>query len=90
MLQHDNAQPYVAKICTQALGSEKAPVLPWLAYSPDKSPIEHVWDALHRRVQQRVPVPANIKQLCTAIEEERDNIPKAAINSLIEGDVSAA
>jgi transposase len=45
------------------------------AYSPDISPIEHVWDALDRRVRQRVPVPANIQQLRTAIEEEWDKIP---------------
>ena len=47
------------------------------------SPIEHVWDALDRRVEQRVPVPENIQQLRTAIEEEWDNIPQATINSLI-------
>jgi hypothetical protein len=45
--------------------------------------IEHVWDALDRRVRQRVPVPANIQQLCTAIEGEGDNIPQATMNSLI-------
>ncbi len=38
-------------------------------YSPVMSPIEHVWDALDQRIQQRVPVPANIQQLHTAIEE---------------------
>ncbi len=40
----------------------------------DMSPIEHVWDALDRRIRQRVPVPANIHQLRTAIEEEWTNI----------------
>jgi hypothetical protein len=40
-------------------------------------------DALDQRVQQCVPVPINIQQLRTAIEEERDNIPQATINSLI-------
>jgi hypothetical protein len=30
-----------------------------------------------------VPVPTNIQQLRTAIEEEWDNIPQATINSLI-------
>ena len=35
-------------------------------------------------VRQCVPVPANIQQLCTAIEEEWDNIPQATINSLIK------
>ena len=47
------------------------------------SPIEHVWDALDRRVGQRIPVAANIQQLRIAIEEEWDNIPQATINSLI-------
>jgi hypothetical protein len=47
------------------------------------SPIEHVWDALDRRVQQCVPVPDTIQKLRKAIEEERNNIPQAKINSLI-------
>jgi hypothetical protein len=47
------------------------------------SPIEHVWDALDQCVRQRVPVPANIQQLSTAIEEKWDNIPQATNNSLI-------
>ncbi len=70
MLQHDNAQPHVARICTKFLEAENIPVFAWPAYSPDMSPIEHVWYALDRRIRQRVPVPANILQLRTAIEEE--------------------
>jgi transposase len=76
--QHDNAE--APCICTQFLEAENVPVLPWPAYSADMSPIEHVWDALDR---QSVPVPANIQQLRTSIEEEWDNIPQATINSLI-------
>ncbi len=83
MLQHDNARPHVARICTQFLEAENIPVLAWPAYSPDISPIEHVWDALDRRIRQRVPVPANIQQLRTAIEEEWTNITQATINNLI-------
>ena len=60
--------------------AENVHVLSWPAYSPD---IEHVWVALDRRVRKRVPVPANIQQLHTAIEEVWDNIPQATINSLI-------
>ncbi len=52
-------------------------------YSLDMSPIEHVWDALDRCIRQRVPVPANIQQLHTAIEEEWTNIHQATINNLI-------
>ena len=83
--------PHVA-ICAQFLDAENVPVLPWPAYSPDMSPIEHVWDALDQRVRQRVPVPDNIQQLRTAIEEEWDNIPtghqSTAWSTLREGDVS--
>jgi hypothetical protein len=50
-----------------------------LHYSPDISPIEHVWDAL----DQLVLIPINIQHLHIAIEEEWDNIPQATINSLI-------
>ncbi len=73
MLQHDNARTHVARICTQFLEAENIPVLAWPAYSPDMSPIEHVWDALDRRIRQRARVPANIQQLHTAIEEEWTN-----------------
>ncbi len=83
MLQHDNARPHVARICTQFLEAENIPVLAWPAYSPDMSPIEHVWDALDRRIRQRVPVPANIQQLRTTIEEEWTNFPQATTNNLI-------
>ena len=77
--QHDNARPHVTRICTQFLEAENVPVIPCPAYSTDMSPIEHVWDPLGRRVRQRVPVPANIQQFHTAIEEEWDNIPQVTI-----------
>ncbi len=48
MLQHDNAWPHVARICTQFLEAENIPVLAWPAFLPDMSPIEHVWDALNQ------------------------------------------
>ncbi len=52
--------PMLQGICTQFLEAENIPVLAWPAYSPDMSPIEHVWDALDRRIRQRVPVPVSI------------------------------
>ncbi len=87
-VQHDNARPHDARIGTQFLEAENIPVLARPAYSPDMSPIEHVWDALDRRIRQRVPVPANIQQLHTAIEEEWTNIPQSTTwSTLCEGDV---
>ena len=46
--------------------------------------IEHVWDALDRRVRQPFSVPDDIQQLHTAIEEEWDNMSQATINNLIK------
>ncbi len=40
MLQHDNARPHVARICTQFLEAENIPVLAWPAYSLD---ISNAW-----------------------------------------------
>ncbi len=54
MLQYDNARPHVARICTQFLEAENIPVLAWPAYSPDMSPIEHVWDVLDGVYDSRV------------------------------------
>ncbi len=62
MLQHDNARPHVARICTQFLKAENFLVLEWPAYSLDMSPIEHVWDALDRRIQQCFPVPFFVRR----------------------------
>ena len=60
VFQH-NALPNVTRSCPQFLEADSVPVLPWFAYSPDMSPVQHVWDALDRCVRQRVPVPANIQ-----------------------------
>ncbi len=65
MLQHDNAWPNVARICTQFLEAENIPVLAWPADSPDMSPIEHVWDALDQwydSVFQFLPISSNFAQ----------------------------
>ena len=81
--QQDNARPHVARICMQLLEAEDVQVLQWPAYSPDMSPIEHIWDVLDRCVRQRVPVPANVPQLRVALTEEWNNIPQATINDLV-------
>ena len=50
LYQQDNARPHSARLTTDFLGQNNVPVLPWTAFSPDLSPIEHLWDQLGRRV----------------------------------------
>ncbi|UYV74668.1 hypothetical protein LAZ67_12000459 [Cordylochernes scorpioides] len=48
LYQQDNARSHTARISQQAL--QDVQILPWPPYSPDLSPIEHVWDIIGRRL----------------------------------------
>ncbi|GFV12374.1 transposable element Tc1 transposase [Trichonephila clavipes] len=54
IFQQDNARPHTTRISQHALRGIQ--MLPWPAYSPDLSPIEHVWDVIGRRLQT-LPLP---------------------------------
>ncbi|GFV96051.1 hypothetical protein TNCV_1870131 [Trichonephila clavipes] len=49
-LRQDNACPHVAKTVRDFCSPQQMQVLPWPAYSPDMSLIEHVWDLVGRRL----------------------------------------
>ncbi|GFY17184.1 transposable element Tcb2 transposase [Trichonephila clavipes] len=48
------------------------------------NPIEHIWDALGRRVAGRQPLPQTLQKLERALLEEWDRILQLVINSLID------
>ena len=81
--QHDNARPHVARVCRDFLIQNNVQVLDWPPYSPDLNPIEHLWDALDRRVRNRVNVPNNVAQLQLALIQEWNNIPQRTIDNLV-------
>ncbi|GFX37836.1 retrovirus-related Pol polyprotein from transposon 412 [Trichonephila clavipes] len=56
----------------------------WPTCFPDMNPIEHVWDALRRRVAGRQPPPQTLQELEIALLDECDRIPQLVINSLID------
>ena len=53
ILQQDNARPHVARVCQDFLANNSIAPLAWPPYSPDLTPIEHMWDELERRVRKR-------------------------------------
>ena len=77
-VQHDNARPHAARVCQDFLTR-----LDWPPYSPDLSPVEHLWDELDRRVRRRRNTPNTLGQLRTALLEEWENIPMRKINALV-------
>ncbi|GFT83926.1 hypothetical protein TNCV_2020081 [Trichonephila clavipes] len=60
IFQQDNARPHVAKTVRDFCSTQHMQLLPWPAYSPDMSPIKHVWDLVGQRLA-RDPRPATSK-----------------------------
>ncbi|UYV76012.1 hypothetical protein LAZ67_13002147, partial [Cordylochernes scorpioides] len=81
LYQQDNARPHTARISQQAL--QDVQMLPWPPYSPDLSPIEHVWDIIGRRLHA-LPQPRSEDELWQMVEREWRAIPQDAIRNLID------
>ncbi|GFS47388.1 transposable element Tcb2 transposase [Trichonephila clavipes] len=81
ILMDDNCRPHRTNLVEDFLFEEGIVRMEWPACSPDMNPIEHVWDALGRRVAGRQPP-------LQTLQEERfgrwDRIPQLVINSLID------
>ncbi|UYV75203.1 hypothetical protein LAZ67_12002896 [Cordylochernes scorpioides] len=60
LYQQDNARPHTARISQQAL--QDVQMLLWPPYSPDLSPIKHVWDIIGRRLHA-LPQPRSEDEL---------------------------
>ncbi|UYV73852.1 hypothetical protein LAZ67_11001141, partial [Cordylochernes scorpioides] len=81
LYQQDNARPHTARISQQAL--QDVQMLPWPPYSPELSPIEHVWDIIGRRLHA-LPQPRSEDELWQMVESEWRAIPQDAIRTLID------
>ncbi|UYV61519.1 hypothetical protein LAZ67_1005132 [Cordylochernes scorpioides] len=81
LYQQDNARPHTARIRQQAM--QDVQMLPWPPYSPELSPIEHVWDIIGRRLHA-LPQPRSEDELWQMVEREWRAIPQDAIRTLID------
>ncbi|GFU49293.1 transposable element Tcb2 transposase [Trichonephila clavipes] len=79
----DNARPHLALAVEELLESEDITRMDWPAYSPDLNPIEHVWDALGRRIAERLHNPENAQQLKQLLIEEWVLLPQDMLHQLV-------
>ncbi|GFW99330.1 transposable element Tcb2 transposase [Trichonephila clavipes] len=84
ILLDGNCRPHRANLAEDFLFEEGIVRMEWLACSLDMNLIEHVWDALGRRVAGRQLRPKTLQELERALLEEWDRISQLMINSLID------
>ncbi|UYV65178.1 hypothetical protein LAZ67_3003459 [Cordylochernes scorpioides] len=77
------AQRYVDDVLRPVTLPYLQGMLPWPPYSPDLSPIEHVWDIIGRRLHA-LPQPRSEDELWQMVEREWRAIPQDAIRTLID------
>ena len=83
LYQQDNGRPHSARLTTDFLRQNNAQVLPWPAFSPDLSPIEHLWDQLGCRLFDGRHNIHNRQQLVQTLNREWEAIPQYKIQRLI-------
>ncbi|GFT53276.1 transposable element Tcb2 transposase [Trichonephila clavipes] len=79
----DNAWPHRTLAVEELLESEDITRMDWPAFSPDLNPIEHVWDALGRRIAARLHHPENTQQLKQMLIEEWALLPQDVLHQLV-------
>ena len=81
----ENDRPHRSRAVSAYLQSEAVTSVPWLAMIPDLNPIEHMWDMLGRRMQDREPPVQNIRQLEAALHREWQQLSQQDIQRLTGG-----
>ncbi|KFM62858.1 Transposable element Tc3 transposase, partial [Stegodyphus mimosarum] len=79
----DNARPHRTLSVEELLESENVTRMDWPAYYPDLNPIEHVWDALGRRIAARLHPPENTQQLKQMVIEKWAFLPQEMLHQLV-------
>ncbi|XP_039750828.1 uncharacterized protein LOC120627055 [Pararge aegeria] len=83
VFMQDNARPHTARVTQAYLNDINITVMEWPARSPDKNPIEHVWDLLKRKIKSRIPAPVNVGELRIAVVEEWLRLSQETIDNII-------
>ncbi|GFV86167.1 transposable element Tc1 transposase [Trichonephila clavipes] len=81
IFQQDNARPHVTKTVRDFCSTQHMQLLPWPAYSPNMSPIEHVWDLVDWRLARDSRLAASEDELFQAIW---NSLPQVDIQNLFD------
>ena len=81
--QQDNDRAHVARLSIAFLQQNNVDVLRWPPYSPDLSPIEHLWDILDSCVRRLPQQPTMLLAPREALIQDWNAIPQAQIDRLI-------
>ncbi|KFM67455.1 Transposable element Tcb1 transposase, partial [Stegodyphus mimosarum] len=84
LLQDNNARPHRARIIDDYFQQETIMHMESPVRSLDLNPIEHVWDALQRRLAALKPSPQTIAMLATALQKLWLSLPMELIDRIIE------
>ena len=84
VLQDDNSRPHRARIVYVYLEQETIQRMQWPARSPVLNPVEHVWNALGRRISALNPPPRTLPTLSTALQEQWLALPTDLIDRIID------
>ncbi|GFT15006.1 transposable element Tcb2 transposase [Trichonephila clavipes] len=84
IFQQNNARPHVVKTVRDFCSAQHMQLLPWSAYSPDLSPIEHVWDLVSRCLARDARPAASKDELLLRIQEIWNSLPQADIQNLFD------
>ncbi|GFX27714.1 transposable element Tc1 transposase [Trichonephila clavipes] len=79
----DNAWLHRTLAVEELLESEDITQMDWPAYFLDLNPIEHVWDALGRRIAARFHHLENTQQLKQMLIEEWALLPQEMLHQLV-------
>ncbi|XP_061191699.1 uncharacterized protein LOC133199913 [Saccostrea echinata] len=83
VLIDDNARPHRARIVKDYLSHESIETMTWPTMSPDMNPIEHLWDYLGRRINQRTPRCEYLQDLKDALIQEWRQFPQNRLRRLV-------
>ena len=82
VFQQDNDRKHTSRTVQAWLEENNIPTMTWPSQSPDRNPIEHLWDELERRIHKRTP-PNTKEELWEIIQQEWLQIPSSVTQNLV-------